>query len=59
GTTAVMFGLNPAASYTVVNDGKITAQAPSAAAGTIYIRITAGAQPSLVTPPCEFTYQAP
>jgi hypothetical protein len=55
GVTAVSFGANPAASYTVNNSGQITAVSP-AGTGTVNVRVTTGAGTSPATTANQFTY---
>jgi hypothetical protein len=58
GATAVMFGLVPAASFTVVSGTQITAVSPPQAAGTVDIIVTTYAGTSAAGSSDRFTYTA-
>jgi hypothetical protein len=57
GATGVVFGPTPAASFTVVNDGKITAVAPASPAGLVNVVVTTplGVSPSGIAAWYRFT----
>ncbi len=57
GATVVKFGTKAAASFTVNNDGQITATSPSGS-GTVDITVTTGAGTSVVGAVDKFTYAA-
>jgi large repetitive protein len=57
GATAVDFGAgNPAATFTVVNDGKITTTSPAGTAGTVDVTVTTGNGTSQPDSADKFTY---
>jgi hypothetical protein len=60
GTTSVYFGLTPAASWLVINDGFIVAVSPPHTAGTVHVTVTTVAGgPSASTPADRFTFVGP
>lgn len=59
GTTAVAFGANPAASFSVVSDTTITATSPAAATGTIDVRVTNADGTSATAGATKYTYNPP
>jgi hypothetical protein len=59
GATAVRFGVVGASSFSVNNDGSITASSPPQVAGTVDIRVTTAYGTSAVVSGDQFTYQAP
>jgi len=60
GTTSVHFGLSPAASWLVINDGFIVAVSPQHVAGTVHVTVTtAGGGPSASTTADRFTFLTP
>jgi len=56
GATAVMFGLVPAASFTIVSDSQITAVSPPQAAGTLDVLVTTYSGTSAASSSDQFTY---
>jgi hypothetical protein len=58
GTTAVLFGSVPAASFTVNSDTSITAVSPSQAAGTVDVTVTTTAATSSTSSSDHFVYTA-
>jgi len=56
GATAVMFGLVPAASFTIVSDSQITAVSPPQAAGTLDVLVTTYSGTSVASSSDQFTY---
>jgi len=56
GTTAVMFGLVPAASFTVVSSSQITAVSPPQASGTLDVLVTTYSGTSAASGSDQFTY---
>jgi hypothetical protein len=58
GATAVKFGSNSAASFTVVNDNTISATAPAGSLGTVDVTVTAPGGNSTTGVSDDFTYVA-
>jgi len=56
GATAVVFGANPAASFTFVSASQITAVSPSGVAGAINVRVTTPEGTSAIAAGNQFTY---
>ena len=56
GATAVMFGLNPAVSFTVSGDTSITAVAPAVRTGTVDVTVSGPGGTSAINPSDVFTY---
>jgi hypothetical protein len=58
GASAVAFGANPAASFSVASPTSITATAPAGSAGTVHISVTNGIGTSAAVAADQFTYLA-
>ena len=56
GTTSVMFGTTPGASFSVLNDTTITAVTPAHAVGTVDVTVTNAQGTTLVSPLDQFTF---
>ncbi len=56
GATAVAFGANAAASFTVNDDSTITATSPAGTKGTVHISVTTASGPSSSVSGDQFTY---
>ena len=56
GATAVDFGGDPAASFTVISDTSITAVSPAASGGMVDITVTTAGGTSAVSPADQFTF---
>ncbi len=59
GATAVAFGSEPAATYTVNSATSITATSPSQAAGTVNVTVTTSTGTTALSSADQFTYMAP
>ncbi|CAO0837954.1 IPT/TIG domain-containing protein OS=Streptomyces microflavus OX=1919 GN=Smic_87380 PE=4 SV=1 [Streptomyces microflavus] len=59
GATAVAFGSDPAASFTVDSDTQITATTPPGTPGTVDVTVTTAGGTSTVSAADQFTYIAP
>ncbi len=59
GATKVLFGTNPATTFTVDSATQITATAPAGVAGTVDISVTSPGGTSAVSSPDQFRYAAP
>ncbi|HTW06423.1 MAG TPA: IPT/TIG domain-containing protein [Acidimicrobiales bacterium] len=59
GATGVSFGGTPAASFTVVDDGEITAVSPPGAIGTVDVTVTTSQGGSMTGPGDRYTYTTP
>ena len=58
GATVVVFGANPAASFTVVNSTTINATSPAGAIATVDVRVTTPIGTSAIVVADQFTYGA-
>lgn len=56
GASAVRFGSQAASSFSVVNDGEITAVSPAEPTGTVEVTVTTPAGTSAATPADEYTF---
>ena len=56
GATAVDFGGDPAASFTMISDTSITAVSPAASGGTVDITVTTAGGTSAASPADQFTF---
>ena len=58
GASAVSFGGVPASSFSITNDGALTALAPAGSAGTVDVTVTTGTGTSATSSADLYTYQA-